>query len=755
LGVGVTSPYESLSVFGNMSLSNVGKVVLYTSNNYLGLASQYDQSNAPYMMIMGKQVNSNLTSGSFGGNMALAKHHTSNFVLSNMVLGRLAFGGNYTDSNSNVKFPVSIAAIANSNFTTSNIMSTSLVFCTGNVGTDISDSNTNLIGTERMRVNTIGYIGIGTSNPSFRMDITHSNVTDMSAIVRMSACNVGTIFSMGDVVSRYNGLVKLGDSMIVSYSNVNDAGGGLVLGPWTTATNKGIRIDGSTGFVGIGKSNPTVMLDVNGTVNASSLLINGSALSTNVGGGFTAAATNNTYTMCNVGIGTVPNASYKLDVSGNAMIRVNADRTLQITDGTSAISITGHDNGTSGGVLRKLSFVGQTMDFSTGSGVSTTAMTVYSTQANGSDAKVGIRTATPQYTLDVNGTLNATNLLINGSALSTTTGGGFTAAATNVAYTMCNVGVGTSSPGYGIDVRGSIAASNYIINGTITAVPSVGLNGGNGDKLIMWPGTVSTYPYSIGIGGYTLWYSVPAAAQHMWYTGGSAGMTLSNNLLGVGTTNPSANLHVSKSTNGNAVVRIENATGGGDTSGGQIDFASTFTSLAHPNDLCCSLIGEPDSTSGGRLKILTSSTTGVMTNAVWIDALQRVAINGTAPSYTLHVTGNIYASADITAFSDARKKTNVEVINDALTKLDNVSGYTFNMLEDTNNSECVHKSDRYAGVLAQEIEKVLPEVVYEDKEGYKSVAYGNLTALLIQAVKELKQKCETLEQRIATLESTQ
>lgn len=59
------------------------------------------------------------------------------------------------------------------------------------------------------------------------------------------------------------------------------------------------------------------------------------------------------------------------------------------------------------------------------------------------------------------------------------------------------------------------------------------------------------------------------------------------------------------------------------------------------------------------------------------------------------------------------------------------------------------------GVIAQEVETVFPELVHTDKEGYKSVSYSNLVAPLIEAVKELKQQNETLNNRVEALEKQQ
>lgn len=114
-----------------------------------------------------------------------------------------------------------------------------------------------------------------------------------------------------------------------------------------------------------------------------------------------------------------------------------------------------------------------------------------------------------------------------------------------------------------------------------------------------------------------------------------------------------------------------------------------------------------------------------------------VGIGVSNPSYKLHVGGNIYATGDITGFSDARKKYNITTITDALDKVKQISGYTFNVRDSEMNK-------RYTGVIAQEIEQVLPEVVYEDSVGYKSVAYGNIVGLLIESIKELSSRVDML-----------
>ena len=112
----------------------------------------------------------------------------------------------------------------------------------------------------------------------------------------------------------------------------------------------------------------------------------------------------------------------------------------------------------------------------------------------------------------------------------------------------------------------------------------------------------------------------------------------------------------------------------------------------------------------------------------------------------LTVTGDINAAGDITGFylSDQRLKTNVEKIPDALNKVNALTGVTFDWNALARESRPA-RTKREAGVLAQEVEKVIPEVVNTRLDGYKAVDYDKLVPLLIEAIKELSDKVERLE----------
>lgn len=106
-----------------------------------------------------------------------------------------------------------------------------------------------------------------------------------------------------------------------------------------------------------------------------------------------------------------------------------------------------------------------------------------------------------------------------------------------------------------------------------------------------------------------------------------------------------------------------------------------------------------------------------------------VTVNG-----TLDINGSAYATHFDTP-SDIRLKDNILKIDNALYKLQQINGYTFTYKMDGKES---------AGVLAHEVETILPQVV-DQRGDFKSVSYGNLVALLIEAVKELKKEVDELK----------
>lgn len=106
-----------------------------------------------------------------------------------------------------------------------------------------------------------------------------------------------------------------------------------------------------------------------------------------------------------------------------------------------------------------------------------------------------------------------------------------------------------------------------------------------------------------------------------------------------------------------------------------------------------------------------------------------VGIGGAAGTEKLKVYGDILATGDVTASSDRRLKMDIKRIENALDKVCAIGGYTYVMNDKPST-----------GLIAQEVLEVLPEVVHGSEETSYSLAYGNVIGLLVEAIKELKEK---------------
>ena len=110
----------------------------------------------------------------------------------------------------------------------------------------------------------------------------------------------------------------------------------------------------------------------------------------------------------------------------------------------------------------------------------------------------------------------------------------------------------------------------------------------------------------------------------------------------------------------------------------------------------------------------------------------------------INSAGNANFSGTVTANSDEKLKENVVGITNALEKVMDLRGVYFNRIGKTYD-------DREIGVIAQEVEKVLPELVKENSDGTKAVAYQNMVAVLIEAIKEQQEQINELRSRLDDL----
>ena len=217
--------------------------------------------------------------------------------------------------------------------------------------------------------------------------------------------------------------------------------------------------------------------------------------------------------------------------------------------------------------------------------------------------------------------------------------------------------------------------------------------------------------------------------------------------VGIGTSSPEAYLHVKREgSSGESNVYIQSysdSAGGGDQAALFLGTPHATGGTAQPK---CAIIAAAVNYSRANLHFCLETTqdnasafrASTSNSRMMIDGINgNVGIGTTTPSHHLHVIGNIYASGNVTAYSDLRNKKNLKTIEDPVSKIEKINGYTYekdNIL--------------YTGLVAQELLEVLPEAVSgTEKTGY-GIAYGNMAGIFVESIKELNAKIKTLEKEI-------
>ncbi|MCI0406910.1 MAG: tail fiber domain-containing protein, partial [candidate division Zixibacteria bacterium] len=211
-------------------------------------------------------------------------------------------------------------------------------------------------------------------------------------------------------------------------------------------------------------------------------------------------------------------------------------------------------------------------------------------------------------------------------------------------------------------------------------------------------------------------------------------MTVNNvGNVGIGTTGPVQALHVSK--NGtNTAIMVEYPTARARI--GMFSFGLGNNEFGFgPVDLQFGTIS--DNTFSGFSEKMRITTAG------------NVGIGTTAPAALLHVNGTAGNNTGVWSnLSDRRLKREIEPIERALETVEQLKGVTFRWKD----AEKDDQFGRVRGLIAQDVEKVIPEWIKTDPDGYKRLEPIGVDALLIEAIKELKAENEELRNRISELE---
>ena len=225
--------------------------------------------------------------------------------------------------------------------------------------------------------------------------------------------------------------------------------------------------------------------------------------------------------------------------------------------------------------------------------------------------------------------------------------------------------------------------------------------------------------------------------------------------VGIGTSMPSAKLDV-VDTMTNPTLRLAYVPSSGYGGGGNIDFVGgyfDYVSGAISWKNGTTVQGQVDYTGVNRMMTLTSQSTitfrTTLMERMRIDSTGQVGIGTSSPMYTLHVNGSVAGTSAYINLSDERYKKDILPIENALDKVLSLNGVTFNW-DKGFNPRVNLDNNNHIGLIAQEVEKIIPQAVStaSDGEKTKSVAYSDLVPVLIEAIKEQQKQIEELKKLI-------
>ncbi len=296
----------------------------------------------------------------------------------------------------------------------------------------------------------------------------------------------------------------------------------------------------------------------------------------------------------------------------------------------------------------------------------------------------------------------------------------FSLSGSDAYYTNGNIGIGTLSPNHKLDVEGDVNTTGTYKIGGETVLAS------DGDNIFLGPGAG---PENKGTGNTFLGCY---AGNHN--EGDSA--------AGLGNLNTFIGHHAGYS----------NTTGSRNT---YIGYNAGRYNTAGTNNVFLGYYAGQNETGSNRLYIDISGGDNPLIYGEFDNKI--LTINGSLGinnktnigSYSLYVAGEAYTTG-VWGSSDIRWKRNIMPIHDPLQKISRLRGITYEWKTDE-YPDMGFAEGRQIGLIAQEVEPVIPELVQTDDDGYKAVSYEKLTPILVEAVKEQQSQLEELRAQIEAL----
>ena len=733
VGIGITAPIQKLDVAGGVRITGGGLLATFNSNTVgsifttggnVGIGTTSPSSmlhvngSARFTDVSSTNlVATNVTAATLNLSTGLASANAT--ITEVTVGGALTVMGGFSAVNANgtiwalaATSQLSTASLFSSNASTGTLTASSISATNASLGNITVSSTKDATGVTSAALVVSGGVGVGGSvrlggiaylNAGVSTtDITAANMTLSGNLNVAGTLTAVNITSTNLVETNVSAGVVRASTLLAAIGNSNTVGNIFTTG----------------GNVGINTASPGFNLEVNGSMKAANFT------TTSITTGMLTLP-NNTGTSSGILFGSGAGFSKIYD---DGQLRLYTDDHLHLFTGTTTssrmhINSSGHIGVGKDGPTSRLDV--EFNGISAGNVLSlhgtNTAITSYNLLEAGhgsgtqfimrADGRMGIGTTSPSAALDVAGTIVATaytggSISISG-ALTSVNG-----IATNVSSGTLNLSTGLTSASAQItnanvtratiatllntnQVASNITASNLVVNSGFSApnayVPLYGLSVSTNIT------TGAVYAGAITTGALTV-------------KGASASASIVSN-----GENENATLFLGTPYLGDASYGLKTAL---------IAQAKTSWSRARLH-FCLEDTGSAS----------TAPTATITHSRMMIESNGYVGIGTTSPSYALQVAGDVYASGDVISFSDERLKTDITTITGALDKVSLLRGVYYKHIE---------TQIRGTGVIAQEIEQVLPEVT-DSRGEYKGVSYGNVVGVLIEAIKELKSRIETLE----------
>ncbi len=292
-----------------------------------------------------------------------------------------------------------------------------------------------------------------------------------------------------------------------------------------------------------------------------------------------------------------------------------------------------------------------------------------------------------------------------------------------------NVGIGTISPNNPLHISSPLVDAMIRLNQETATYTSEIVFADQGTAKYTFGSSYDSHAWGEGM----FFYNIDRSIADLFIDG-------DNGNVGMGTETASEKLDVQ----GNINVRdayILERTASGFVSDSRPKIFGGGSGVFNPGDLI--LQARTNHISGvGDIHLATGINNVVSTKMI-VKSNGNVGIGTTSPAQKLDVAGNIAVNGSTVHTSDRRLKTDIEPILNVLSTLDSITG-VYHYWDTINFHERNYTSDRALGVIAQDIQKVYPELVLTDNNGYLSVDYSKFTAVLLQAIKEQQREIEFL-----------